>query len=288
MKKENGSIIAGSILVTSSIFASIFFKFPFWYSFYVLGSFALFGGSNYKLKADSVYSFLLKKEWKYFFLIYSVGVLLGLFIDIVYGRILANLWSYPHLNGFFNHLIPIFLYYPFGGLQVHEIFYFLKTVLGKKLSSEENGWLSEKSKDLISNFLIAFLFLGLIIPLINFYFNSNRHANAIVFVFMILTTFSFDALVYKFNKNSLLISFIQGNKLIITTMVLSWILAASLTEIPNTFSWEWRYHNIPFTAFEVFKINILIVTFGWFFLVFAPVRAIDLVKKLVSNTKARS
>ncbi|KKT37333.1 MAG: hypothetical protein UW22_C0027G0001, partial [Candidatus Gottesmanbacteria bacterium GW2011_GWB1_44_11c] len=62
------------------------------------------------------------------------------------------------------------------------------------------------------------------------------------------------------------------------TMIGAWIITTLLTEVPNTFSWEWIYYNIPFTTSEILKINVVIFTMGWFFLVFAPVRFIDFVR----------
>ena len=70
----------------------------------------------------------------------------------------------------------------------------------------------------------------------------------------------------------------EGNKRIISTMIGAWIITTLLTEVPNTFSWEWIYYNIPFTTSEILKINVVIFTMGWFFLVFAPVRFIDFVR----------
>lgn len=287
VKKEDISLLIGLTLVVLSILLSVIFKFHYWYSFYVLGAFIFFGSMNYRMGSKSVYSYILSKKWMRFIIIYSTGVIFGLLVDIVYGRNVANLWYYPHLGGIGNFLVPILLYYPFGGLQVYEIFYFCKGFLSRFIKSGSYYNLPYMIKEAIMNLLIIILILGFFIPIINLLINSNEHANEIMIVIMILITFSFDALVYKKNKESIFIEFIQGNKLIIFTLVLSWIIAVILSEVPNVFSWEWVYHNVPFTNYEIFKINIIVFTFGWFFLVYASTRLIDLVKLLFHLKEAR-
>lgn len=41
---------------------------------------------------------------------------------------------------------------------------------------------------------------------------------------------------------------------------------AFLHEIPNTFVWTWKY-SLPYITLEIFKINILAITLGWFIIV---------------------
>ena len=137
MKKEDISILIGLLLVIGSIVVSIGFGYYYWYSFFVIGGFMLFGGLNYKSKSKSVYSYILNKKWKSFFIIYFIGVIaFGFILDIIYGRYIGSGWYYPNLTGFNNYIFPIFLYYPFGGLQVYEFFYFIKSTLSKTFKSK--------------------------------------------------------------------------------------------------------------------------------------------------------
>ncbi|MBI2110341.1 hypothetical protein HYT51_01000 [Candidatus Woesearchaeota archaeon] len=280
MKKERISLIIGFILVVGSILASIFLKFPFWYSFYVIGAFIFFGTFNYTLKTKSVFSYILSNKWKNFLFIYIISVFFGFFVDIIYGRLIGDLWYYPYLNGIWDYFFPIFFYYPFGGLQVYEIFYFLKAKFSKIISSERAYQLSENAKTVIIDVLILLLIFGLVYPILNLVYNTNRSSDEVMTIIIVTTVFSLDAIVYKIKKDSIFLELIQGNKLMIVTMLFSWIVATLLTEFPNTFSWEWIYYNIPFIKTEILKINVIIFTFGWFWLVFAPLRGIDLVKAL--------
>ena len=278
MKKEDITLVVGFFLVVGSIFASIFLHYYFWYSFYVFGASMFFGSLNYKRRSKSVFSYFLENKWKIFFRVYFLGVLFGLVVDVIYGRRMGDLWHYPHLQGIKDFIFPVFFYYPFGGLQVYEIFYFCKSLLSKKLNQKKSFILKNKTKEIIINSILVLLSLGLIVPLVNYAFNRNFYANTIMMIVMIFTVFSVDAILYKLKKESMFLEFIQGNKLIIGTMLFSWFVAVLLTEVPNTFSWEWIYYHIPFTQFAIFKINILIFTFGWFWLVYLPVSYLDLIK----------
>lgn len=283
--KKNIPMLVGLILVVASILSSIIFKFYFWYSLYVIGSFCFFGSLNYKSKFPSVFRFLLENKWKRFLQIYLAVCGFGFFVDIIYGRNIANLWIYPHLNSPLDIILPVFIYYPFGGLQVYEMFYFLKNKLAKYFSNQRRFSISNKSRDIMSKLLITFLAIGFIIPVANFLFNGNKHANEIMIIVMILVTFSFDAIIYKLKGESIFFDLLEGKYLMFTTMFATWLLAVILSEIPNIFSREWIYHNVPFVNLEIFKINILIFTFGWFFLVFAPIRGIDLIKMKLASTE---
>ncbi|MBI2672185.1 hypothetical protein HYX16_04590 [Candidatus Woesearchaeota archaeon] len=53
-------------------------------------------------------------------------------------------------------------------------------------------------------------------------------------------------------------------------IVLTIILNGLLHEIPNTFAWEWVY-TFPFFALEIFKVPVIVLTLGWFILVYIPV-----------------
>lgn len=272
---KNAILFFGAILTFSSIVSSIFFGFYFWYSFYVIGAFIFFGSLNWKNKAKTVFTILCEKKYKKFLIIYLLSLIFIIFVDIIYGRIIADLWHYPYLSKIMSFVIPVFIYYPFGGFQVYEIFYFLKQTLIKKLEDRSYYRIPQTIKDIFSYLSIIVLIVGVFLPIANFFLNENKGANELIVIFMILATFSADMIVYRLKKNSILFSFLEGNKLIIAIMILGWILPALLTEYPNTYSWEWVY-TMPFTDFEILKINIVVLTFGWLFLVYVPVRGIDL------------
>lgn len=274
------TLVLGLVLIIFSILSSIFLGYYFWYSFYIFGAFIFFGSLNYKLKSNTVFKYLIERKFDKFLIVYLLGVLVGLLVDVIYGRNVARLWYYPHLNGAWDLIFPVFIYYPLGGLQVYEIFYFVKKVLSKFIKSKNLFFISTKTKKIIAFLLAIFMIFGLVLPIINLKFNGNLHANELMVLIMGLTIFSGDALVYLLNKQSILFDLLQGNKLMIGTIIISWLVSAILNEVPNTFSWEWIYYNVPFTKTEIFKINVLIFTVGWFFLVFFPVRMIDLVRIL--------
>jgi hypothetical protein len=43
-------------------------------------------------------------------------------------------------------------------------------------------------------------------------------------------------------------------------------LNALVHELPNTYAWEWRYENLPFTSMTIFGVPLVILTVGWTYL----------------------
>jgi hypothetical protein len=277
--KDNLFLIFGFALVVYSIVSSILFGNYYWYSFYVIGAFIFFGSLNLKNKNKTVFTLFFENKLKKIATIYLACSFLGFLLDVIYGRIIGNLWHYPHLFGIWSFIIPVFVYYPFGGLKLYEMFYFFKFKLSK-IYKNKSYKISDHIKNFISSLLIFTLILGLLIPVLNFYLNENKNAKELLAIFGALTTFSFDAIIYKLNKDSLLFSILERSKPILTTMLICWIIAALSHEYPNTYSWEWVY-NIPFTNLEIFRINVIILTFGWLFLVCVSIRYVDLVLHLL-------
>ncbi len=243
----------------------------------------LFGSINHKNKTQSTFSYILDKKPFKFIKIYAfLAIIGGLLGDVIFGRGIADLWHYPNLYGPLDYLLPIFIYYPFGGLQVYEIYQFTKEHVKKKFNGDKIFMIDKRTKSTIMKAMLLISVAGFLIPIINWAFNSNKHSNEAVMISIAMTIFAGDALVYWKKKESILLDAIQGNKQVLITMLFSWIIALALTEIPNTFSWEWIY-TPPFTGIEIFKINILILTIGWFSLVFLTVRAIDIANYMIGK-----
>ena len=126
-----------------------------------------------------------------------MGVLFGIVVDVIYGRGIGDLWYYPHLHGISDFIFPVFFYYPFGGLQVYEIFYFCKSIFAKKVSQKKKFSFKNKTKNVIISSTIIISILGLTIPIANYFLNKNLYANTLMTVIMIFTIFSVDAVLYK-------------------------------------------------------------------------------------------
>lgn len=265
--------------MTASLIASVVFKFHFWYSFFLVGAVSFFGCLNFLLHAkQSVYRLFLEWKWRKFIPLYLISLCIGILVDIIFGRTFGRLWIYPHLFGFWNFIIPVFIYYPLGGNHIYEIYVFIRRVLKGKISNAHSANLSDKSKKLISQIFIIFLPIGIMLPIITYVFHRMDYLTSIVIFSMVLTMFSFDAIMYRIKKESILIDILQGNIFTISTLLICYLLVVILNELPNVFSQEWIYQNVPFVHFEIFGVNTLIFTFGWFFLVLVSIRFTDFVK----------
>jgi len=60
----------------------------------------------------------------------------------------------------------------------------------------------------------------------------------------------------------------------VISTLLSMLIGITIWEVPNVYSQDWIY-QIPFSNFEIFKINLVVVV-GWVILIWAPIILYDL------------
>jgi hypothetical protein len=278
-----GLAIAGGILAVLSIISTVFFAFPYWYSFLLVGSFVLFGACNAALGGPSVYGLLLQGRLRDVCKLYFAGAVFGFLVDVLFGRMLAKLWYYPFLPGAWNYLIPILIYYPIAAFQLYELFYLIRNTLSRWVTDKHHFPLHRIFLRHFARFLAVLLPFCAAVSLIAF-LATRELAQAVALISMVFTIFSFDGIYYLQRGKSMLFDVLQGSPLMLLTLLVSWLIGVAITELPNTFSWEWIY-TIPFISIEFLRVNVLIFTFGWFFLVFVPVRYIDVVRAALGIDK---
>lgn len=64
---------------------------------------------------------------------------------------------------------------------------------------------------------------------------------------------------------------------VIFLVIITAIVSGLIHEVPNTFSYEWVYQNIPFVKYEIWDVNILVLTLGWIFLTIVSIVGYNLV-----------
>lgn len=276
----------GLFLSSFAVTSTIFFGYYFWYTFFLVGGILFLDYFNFRMWNHSLLNPIFTGRAKLFLsMFFFVAVPVGIAIDLIYGRIFGNLWYYPHLNAWRKAVFPIFSYYPLGGFLSYEIFYFVcggsKKWLGKGYLWKLN--LNENQKIRIVKIMISILVIGVIIPIINFFVNKNQGGNVIISLFMFWGAFAFDFIHYLYNRKSIFLEIVEGRKHIVFTVIAATLIAALITEVPNTFSWEWIYQNVPFVSLKLFGVNVLILTLGWLFLVMFPTTGYDLARDIYRN-----
>lgn len=272
--------VIGTALFIISISLSIFWAFPFWYGPFLLGAWLLFGSINLYRKQKTIFYLVWQGKLFIPLVLYILGGLFGFLVDVVYGRTINNFWLYPFLPGFWNWLIPVFIYYPLGAFHLYEIFYFFKSffesdsIRAKSFSAK----FSLKNTPRVIWPVLVIGFLGAVLPVINFFLRQNSQAGEVTIIAMVLVTFLPDVLDFLVSGRSLLLDTLSGRVSVLLLVFTTWLVAFSTNELPNLFSREWIYQNIPFTSRTFLGVNVVVATVGWIFLVLITVRGIDLVR----------
>lgn len=238
---------------------SAFKGFHFWYLGFVFFFWLSLGILNYRHETTL---WLMRNRWSLFFKYYSVLVILGFVADYIIGQILAGSWVYPFYNSISDWLRLYILIYPFGGLSVVELTYFLAAIFKEKvvLTHENIKNLIITKLEFLTDVLLVFIIFFC------FLFKSIISLASLQSIFIIL--FSAWAILTTFKLKHLLKHFTHWVAIIFAVAILS----IFLHEIPNTAVYEWRYFAPAlFPRYSFFGIELWLL-WGWYFLVLVMIK----------------
>ncbi|KKW11249.1 MAG: hypothetical protein UY50_C0018G0017 [Parcubacteria group bacterium GW2011_GWA2_49_9] len=173
-----------------------------------------------------------------------------------------HLWFYPLYRGA-DMLWVVLVLYPFGGLAVLELLYFLGGYLGEPLTFRERSMTKWHG---FFDVLEHIIFFGLMGAFIAGALRTGTGVLIPVTVFLALLWMITALIKLRFHIHH------SGHySLIIVCTVL---LAALSHELPNTVAREWVYLEAPLSSFFNYLLLGLPVWvwLGWFFLVLLPLR----------------
>lgn len=250
---------------------------PYWYTYFVIGSFLFLDQTDLLLNKESNLFLLVRGKWRPFFLTYICYVGFSLLIDLLMGRYLSNMWIYPHFSRSDEIIHVILIGYPFALFSVSALY---RNILGvlKKTVFPPDQTLSTKnsSKQTIGKILLIFTIISILIPVINFIFFGNREANKVIVICMILGIFTLSPVTLLFFPRSFLGDLLSYDRRTAVALIATSIASGFIHEVPNTYAWEWQYQNIPFTSLEILGVNIIVLGFGWLYLTILGVSINDL------------
>jgi hypothetical protein len=247
------TILIASVGWIASVFAG-FKGFPFWYGGFVLCFWLAFGLLNYK-ERSSVWLFHNKPR---LFALFYAALAGTLFLGDQFG-LNMHLWFYPFYEGYALLFVWLVLY-PFGGLAVLELFYFLSGYFGEPLRFE--GHQKARWHDFFDVLepLIFLTMIGVIVKgAIGIGPEITVSVAIIIAIFWILA-----ALVkIKFHIRH------TGHYTLI--LALTALLATVSHELPNTIAREWVYLDAPFLNLSALGLP-LWVWIWWFLFTLIPLR----------------
>lgn len=255
-KYKNIIALVATLAWLSFIFAA-FKGFVEWYAGFVIFFWISLGILNFRHQT----SLWLVKNRPHSFIRYFIFLfILGFFADYVLGQKLANLWSYPLYDSSWDWIRLYLIVYPFGGLTVIELIYFLGSILKEKfvLRVPAVTPVADKLSSIVDGLLIGVLVLYLISTFVVRIPNLRFMLFSLLLCWVVIMTIK---LRYH----------LQHGLQWIVILFITLFMSLFLHEIPNTAVYEWRYHQAPFLNQAIFDVP-LWVFFGWYLLILLMLR----------------
>lgn len=208
--------------------------FHFWYTGFVFFFWLSLATLNYKHETTL---WIIKNRTHLFIKFFIVLLVMGFVADFIIGQHIAHLWSYPYYNTLTDWLRLYFIIYPFGGMCVLELTFFLSNFFREKfIFTHTTKNVSSKIIDASEHVLdILLLFLVVGLPLLYFFHIKLPFPHLFLYGFFLwvaVTTVRFT----RHIRHGL-------HWFAITLTVL--FLSVFLHEVPNTAVFEWKYHTAP-------------------------------------------
>lgn len=215
------------------VFTFAAFKgFHFWFAGFVFFFWLSLASLNYRHETTLWY---LKNRFSHWLKFYLILLAVGFVIDYVIGIKITHLWIYPYYTTFWDWFRLYFLIYPFGGLSVLELIFFLSSIFGEKfifLHKKPN--LEEKLIDGSDHLVDLFLLLIVVgLPLLYFLDIKLPFTQFIVYDFFIWILIATVNFAYHIRHG------VHWVAILLATMFMS----VFFYEIPNTAVFEWKYFN---------------------------------------------
>lgn len=222
---------------------SAFMGFHFWYAGFVFFLWLSLAALNYR-QATTLW--LLKNRRVLLLRFYVVLVAVGLVVDYIIGQQVTRLWTYPLYSSVWDWFRLYFIIYPFGGLSILELMFFLSNLFHEKFvfthvkkrleiqASNGRDYVLDVLEGCLLIALPALYLLRVPLPFFALFFCGLG-------IWVVWTTIQFT----RHIRHGL------HWFAILCTVVL---ISVFLHEIPNTAVFEWKYNAAPIFNFLVLNI----------------------------------
>jgi hypothetical protein len=227
---------------------SAFKGFHFWYGGFVVFFWLALSALNYHHDTSL---WVLKNRFYKFIKFYLFLVLFWFYADFILGQKAVGLWEYPfyHTAGDWFRLYLIL--YPFVGLTMIELLYFLSALFGEKLVIEyKKQSLLHKILDRLDLVLLSAILVAAIPAVV-----WPTPSFTSFFVWLGISWAGIATFKLKYHVRHWL------HYLAIFTA--TFIMSAFLYELPNTNVFEWKYHAAPILNSSILQIPLWVIA-GWY------------------------
>lgn len=260
LNKNSKLISLASTLIWLGFVFAAFKGFHFWYVGFVLFFWLSLAALNYKHETSL---WLLKNRGYRFTQLYIVLVIIGFAGDFIIGQHVANLWSYPYYQTLSDWLRLYLIIYPFGGLYILELTFFLANFFHEKFAFTHSA--ESRSVRVINT---TEHILDALLPLFAVSF-SLLHFWDIEIPFPHLTVYGF--LLWTAVTTLAFTRHIRHGLHWFAILLAVLFISVFLHEVPNTAVFEWKYHVAPVLNPLILEIP-LWVFIGWYVMIIVMLR----------------
>lgn len=194
-----------------------------------------------------------------FFKFFLIFVVFSFVTDYLVFQKLVNLWFYPYYNSTDDWVRLYLIIYPFGGLSIIELVYFLGTIFQEKLKFiDKRKGMRHKFLDKTDQILLLVIFFFLFSVLFLKINNLTSFILVAMYCWAVIATLKF-----KYHIGHWLHY--------IYILIVTFLISIFLHEIPNVGVFEWKYNPAPFWNLALFGIPFYIIL-GWYVLVLIVLR----------------
>lgn len=247
-------------LIWISLIFSAFKGFHFWYAGFLVFFWLSLGFLNYRHETSL---WLLRNRTTLFLKFVMVSAAVGFIADYLIGIKISHFWNYPFYNDLFDWVRLYLIIYPFGGLSILELVFFLSGLSGDKLYFiHKTNNLTQKFIDASDYFVDIFLLIVILLWPLMYWFGVKlpiRHFFAYGFlVWLVIATVKF---AYH----------IKHGWHWVAIFLAALLMSLLLNEYPNTVALEWVYYNGPILNYKILELPVWVML-GWYVMILFMMR----------------
>lgn len=283
-KLHYGTFILGSLIFIISLISAIFFSYPHFYTWFAFGGWLILDWVDYHKNKKSILGYFYNHKHRVtFFIFFFISTITAFVIDYIYGVRLSGMWEWPAYSNI--HFIRMYTIMNVSYiLSMYELYRIIHSYLKPLINEHHNiSFHLHKNIPRLLNILGIFLsVIFLLIPFMSWWTKQTSYMEYFMVFPFIGMWISSDSITSLLGGKPILNEIIRGNKLKITTIIITVLSASLFTEIINLSAHEWVYRYMPFESIQIFKIPVAVFV-GWTPLVIGVIALLNMVKHIEYN-----
>lgn len=271
----------GIIFLSLSIYQAFFVTESQFYTSFALGSWLVLDYTDYKLNNTSILSYFYNHKHRHaLYLLFLISFVFCFIVDYLWGVKVVKMWEWTHysLIEFLRMYLIMNISFVLGMYELYRVIMtLLKTRINEGNTIHYKIPYQKKITVYKTIFMLGVLFL--ISPILFELFHLNYVMEFIMIFPFISMIFISDSVTYLSHGKPILEELVRFNKLKITSLILTVLIAFIFTEGLNLFGREWKYLRMPFYNFQILTVPVTVMV-GWIPLIIGSISMVNMIKHI--------